>query len=528
MHGRHGCYLRPRFMSDQTLEAPAPIQIPAVPPRTSARRGQGGFVALARRYPWVLGGAALLLFSLVVVLWARARPGYDPYGWLVWGKLTLLGKLDTNGAPSWKPLPYIFTLPYALFGRYQLWLWMVTSVAISLAGPIFAWRIAFRLTDADPPRRYAAYVAGLFAAGLVLLMQDPLLPANYAHYILSAESDTMIVALVLAAVDFHLTGRHKWAFWMWFLGSLGRPEVWPYCGLAGIWLWRTAPAFRRWLIAALVALLFLWFGIPGLSSKSLFTAGNIAQNSARELHGNKITGTIKRFQEIHATTVWILAAATVALAAYRRQRTILIIAGGALAWVLIEVALALKGFPAVPRYMFEPGAVAAIFAGIFVGRVILELPPLLTRGLVRLRGLRISTRLATQLGGWGAALAVLVIAGSLFPAAHHQYRLERSDLTHERSRTVLIGRLSGAIHRLGAARILACGQPNIPIEYQSIFAWYTNVKIGTLYVSMTYERTHPHPLVNMYPIPGPGWKVFPSHLVPGSAARCRRLRLTYR
>ena len=121
-------------------------------------------------YPWVFWGAALLLFSLVVVLWARARPGYDPYGWLVWGKLSIRGALDTNGAPSWKPLPFLFTVPFALFGHYQLWLWMVTSVAISLCGPIFAWRIAFRLTGADPARRYAAYVAGLFAALFVLGM----------------------------------------------------------------------------------------------------------------------------------------------------------------------------------------------------------------------------------------------------------------------------------------------------------------------------------------------------------------------
>ena len=77
-------------------------------------------------------------------------PGYDPYGWLVWGKLTVHLKLDTNGAPSWKPLPFLFTVPYAVVGHYALWLWMITSVAISLAGPIFAWRIAFRLTDAPP------------------------------------------------------------------------------------------------------------------------------------------------------------------------------------------------------------------------------------------------------------------------------------------------------------------------------------------------------------------------------------------
>jgi hypothetical protein len=177
--------------------------------------------------------------------------------------------------------------------------------------------------------------------------------------------------------------------------------------------------------------------------------------------------------------------------------------------------------------MFEAGAVVSILAGIFVGRVVLELPGLVSGVLARIRVLRGRGRLLTQLGGWGTGLAVVVIAASMFGAAHRQYRLERSDLTHERARTVLIGRLSGAIKTLGAARILGCGQPNIPIEYQSVFAWYTNVKIGELYVSQTYLRLHPHPLVNIYPIAGPGWKVFPSHVDAGSAARCRGLDLIY-
>jgi hypothetical protein len=515
-------------MSDQTLEAPAPIQLPASARRGARDRSQGSLIGLARSYPWVWWAAGLLLFSLVVVLWARARPGYDPYGWLVWGKLSLRGALDTNGAPSWKPLPFLFTVPFALFGRYQLWLWMVTSVAISLCGPIFAWRIAFRVTAADPARRYAAYVAGLFAALCVLGMQDPLLPANYLHYILSAESDTMIVALILAAIDCHLAGRHRWAFWMWWLASLGRPEVWPFWVLAGLWLWRTQPTFRRWLVFSVLFLLFMWFGIPGLTSKSVFTAGNIAQNSARECHSNKVTCTVSRFHQLHATTVWITAALAVALGAWRRDRLILVLAAGAVAWVVIEIALALKGFPAVPRYMFESGAVVSILAGVFVGRVILLFPGLLTGLLSRLRAIQIRPRLATHLGAWGTVLAVLVIVGSLLGAAHRQYRLERADLAHERARTVLIGRMSGVVKRLGASRILACGQPNIPIEYQSIFAWYTNVKIGALYVSQTYLRLHPHPLVNMYPISGPGWKVFPSHVSSSSTARCSGLTLLYR
>lgn len=512
-------------MPDQTLEAPPPVQVPVAAPRRRPRVRRPGRAAGFVRSRWLLAAAGLLAFSLLVVLWARTRPGYDPYGWLVWGKLSVHLKLDTNGAPSWKPLPFVFTVPYALFGRYALWLWMVTSVAISLSGPIFAWRIAFRLTGADPARRYASYVAGLFAAMSVLLMEDPVGRFSYIHYVLSAESDTMIVSLCLMAIDLHLSEHHRAAFWIWWLGALGRPEVWPFWALAGVWLWRSNPAYRRWLLSSAVLLGFLWFGVPGLTSKSFLTAGNVAENSPRQLHGNRISGTLARFHELQATTVWVASALMLALATYRRQLAILVIAGGAAVWVLIEIGFALHGFPAVPRYMFEPGAVVAVLAGVFVGRLILELPPLLAAVARRVRVAGIGPRLAMQLGAWGTGLAVLAVAGSMLGPAGSQYRLERADLTSQRHRTVLIDRLSTVVQSLGAGRILACGQPHIPIAYQSILAWYMNIKIGELYVSRVHERTHPHPLVNIYPVSGLGWKVFPSHLSAASAGRCQGLNL---
>ena len=190
----------------------------------------------------MLGTAAgLLVVSLLILLWARTRPGFDPYGWLVWGRQTVAGNLNTNAAPSWKPLPYLFTAPYGLFGHYQLWLWMVTSLAVSLAGAVFAGRIAYRLTARDSDRRYAAYAAAGFA-GLGYFGIS-----SYWHYMLSAQSDPMIVALCLAAIDCHLCGRYRWAWVLGALASLGRPEVWLFLGLYSIWAWLRVPSMR-WLI----------------------------------------------------------------------------------------------------------------------------------------------------------------------------------------------------------------------------------------------------------------------------------------
>ncbi|MBV9467331.1 MAG: hypothetical protein JO206_03410 [Solirubrobacterales bacterium] len=500
-------------MSEQTLQA-RPIEPPVLPKRSQPPRARSTG-ELIYRYRWVLGALGLLAVSTLVVLWARTRPGYDPYGWLVWGHLTVHFNLDTNGAPSWKPLPYLFTAPYALVGHYALWLWMVTSVAISLSGVVFAWRIAFRLTGAPPARRYAAYAAGLFAALALLGIRD------YAHFILSAQSDTMIVSLCLGAIDCHLSGRLRWAFWLWLLAALGRPEAWPFLGLYALWMWREQPSYRRWIGGGLVLIPVFWFGIPALTAKSAFIAGNNALNSPRELHNNKFFGTMDRFLDLHELPVQLAALFAIGLAAWRRQRPALIIAAGAALWVLVEGGFALHGWPAVPRYLFEPVGAMCVLSGLFVGRVILDLPGAIARSCSRL--LPQPGRVSTQAGNWGTIVVLAVLAGTMLPPARSRLRIERHDLTHERARAVEINRLSGVVSRLGASRILACGTPNIPIAYQSILAWYMGIKIGILYYNPNSQRLNPHPVVNIYPT-ARGWKVFPSYLQNATQrARCRGL-----
>ena len=104
---------------------------------------------------------------MVGVAWVVStgmRPSYDAFGWLVWGRQVLHWNLNTDGAPSWKPLTFLFTLPYALAGANpQMWLWMITSSAGALAGGVFAARIAFWLTGPFPRRRWARWAAAAFA-----------------------------------------------------------------------------------------------------------------------------------------------------------------------------------------------------------------------------------------------------------------------------------------------------------------------------------------------------------------------------
>ncbi|MFZ0042277.1 MAG: hypothetical protein WAK93_13285 [Solirubrobacteraceae bacterium] len=504
-------------MTEQTVPVRTPLPRP-VPgdPRAGGRRET--IASLAYRWRWVLGAVGMLILSALVVHWARTRPGYDPYGWLVWGHLAVHGKLDTNGAPSWKPLPFLFTLPYGLIGRHALTLWMITSFAISLSGVVFAYRVAFTLVDSPPERRYAAYAAGL-VAGAALLGID-----QYLHSIFSAESDTMIVALCLAAVDCILHRRYRWAFWMWWLAALGRPEAWAPLLIYTVWAWRAHPAMHRQMIAGLILIPVLWFGIPALTSKSPFSAASLAQNSPRELHGNKITGTLGRFFGLDAASIKIAALLAAVLAVLRRDRPVLILVGGVVLWVLIEIAEALHGWPAVPRYMYEAAGGVCVLAGVFVGRMILDAPLALAWVAERVRWPSVRRWLvAPQTAGWVAGFVLVVFAVSLLPAARSRYTVERTDLRAQRARTHEIQLLDQAVAQVGGSRILACGQPNIGIGWQSILAWDLGSNTGVLYFSRKAETEHPFPIENMYPH-SYGWQFFPSNWTnPTQAARCRGL-----
>jgi hypothetical protein len=464
-------------------------QRPSPAPAAPGDQGRAGAFGGRTSLLVVLGSAfGLLVVSLVILLWAKTRPGFDPYGWLVWGRQTVAGNLDTNAAPSWKPLPYLFTAPYGLFGHYQLWLWMVTSLAVSLAGAVFAGRIAFRLTPHDADRGYAAWVAAGFAAAGYFGI------SSYWHYMLSAQSDPMIVALCLAAIDCHLHGRYRWAWVLGGLAALGRPEVWLFLGAYSVWAWLRVPSMR-WLIGVgIVLLVVLWFGIPALTSRSPFVAASNALGSGRRLRSDRVFGTIGRFLDLNPTVMELTALLAVVIALIRRDRVTLALAAGVCAWVVVEIAFALHGWPGLGRYMFEPAGVLIALAGVGVGAVLVEAP-------------RIS-----RVGGWVGAAVVVVIALALVPPALSRARSEHHDIVGQRSRTAEIGKLTGTIARLGgAARLRACGEPLTRLEYQTILAWNLHVNVSTVGYKYGPAIASGRPIVLFTPLPQGGWLVQALH-----------------
>ena len=121
-------------------------------------------------------------------------------------------------------------------GTTRLRLWMITAVAVSLAGVRV--RRADRL-PADQTRRPSAAGPESWprrsrdwrCSGI----------QNYSHYVLSAQSDPMIVSLCLGAIDCHLSRRPRAAFVLGVLASLGRPEAWPFLACTALWIWLALP-----------------------------------------------------------------------------------------------------------------------------------------------------------------------------------------------------------------------------------------------------------------------------------------------
>jgi hypothetical protein len=441
----------------------------------------------------------VLAASTLIVVATGMRPDYDGFGWLVWGRQVLHWNLNTDGAPSWKPLTFVFTLPYALAGTAQLWLWMVTAVAGAVGGCVFAARIAFRLAGPAPDRRYAPFAAGAFA-GISLLGID-----TYSHLVLIANSDPLIVTLCLGAIDSHLSQRPRLAFAMLVGASLGRPEAWVFAALYAGWAWRAVPKMRIPVVLGIALIPAFWFTIPALTSHSWFIAGDLALNQKTVIHGSKILGVISRFRGLYELPMQLAALLGVVLAAIRRDRVTLSIAGAAVLWVVVEILFAYHGWSAVPRYLIEPAGVMVVVAGAAVGRVLAD-----SRSSRALR--------------WAGPVAVIVLVVALAPAARKRAREARVDYENAKVHAKQVKRLDAVIAKIGGAdKVKECGQPVSLIGFQSTLAWEVGLNVGNVGYRPGRAIGRGDDIVLFKPH-DLGWQVRTYNLPKPTAARCQTLR----
>jgi hypothetical protein len=441
----------------------------------------------------------LLAVSVVFVAVTNMRPQYDAYGWLVWGRQVLHWNLNTNGAPSWKPLPFLFTVPYALAGHAQMWLWMVTAVAGAFGGAVFAARIAFRLAGPCPGRRYAPYVAAALAGAAVLGL------GNYPGLVLIANSDPLIVTLCLAAIDAHLSGRPRLAFAALVLGALGRPEVWLFTAGYAAYAWRSVPKMRILTVIGLFVIPLLWFGIPALTAKSWFISGDLALNSRNMIHGSKIAGVINRLLGLYGLQMQLAVGLAMVWVAVRRDRAMLSLVALAWLWVVVEIAFAFHGWSAVPRYLIEPAAVLVVVAAAGVGQLLAARP--------EVEWLR-----------WVELVAPIVLLAALIPAAQNRVNATRYEVTIGHHAAKQMGRLEQVIKQLGGAhRIRSCGQPVTIVGLQSALAWELGMNVG--YVGYKPGRSIQKGLpIVLFKPHGLGWEIRPIHSRAADITSCATLK----
>jgi hypothetical protein len=316
---------------------------------------------------WVIACVALAVLS-----WATLPtvPSYDPFSWIVWGREVVVPHLAfyVGGGPSWKPLPFGFTVVYALFGSAAPALWVITARIGGLLGWVAAWRLAARLC----PGRWS-WVAGAIAVGGLLTTQD------YGYYFMRGASEPGLVACTLWAIDRLLDGRRGSAFWLLIAASLIRPEWWPYTVAFGGWLavrggasWQS----RRGRAVVLVGLLLIplgWFGPPWLGGDDPLLAAHNAALYDGQLGSDPFRAVIGRAVDIQIWpllaaaflfAVWVLARDIRRRAASQRGRVVGSLGAFVCAWWVEVIVMTIGlGYPGLERFFLPAAAVVCVLGG---------------------------------------------------------------------------------------------------------------------------------------------------------------------
>ncbi|MDQ4130974.1 MAG: hypothetical protein M3133_08310, partial [Actinomycetota bacterium] len=175
----------------------------------------------------------------------------------------------------------------------------------------------------------------------------------------------------------HLDGRRDHALYLGFAAGLLRPEVWPFLGIYGLWLWFRDPELRLRMAVLAGLIPLLWFG------PEIWGSGDPLRASTRANDPNPGSAAfadrpglevISRFN--HVTIKPLLAAALIGVAhaalAWRRRReggTILFLLAAGLAWLLLVAGMTQLGYAGNQRYLIVTTTAVCVLGGIGMGRV---------------------------------------------------------------------------------------------------------------------------------------------------------------
>ncbi|HEX8648112.1 MAG TPA: hypothetical protein VF715_14555 [Thermoleophilaceae bacterium] len=508
-------------MERLTTEAPARSDAAADPPgpdvaaagaRGSAaeRRPSGGARALGA---WVAGCIALAALSLLL----PSTNSYDPWAWIAWGRDVFELDLNTRTGPSWKPLPVVFTTLFAPFGDAAPWLWLVVARAGGLLALVMAFRLA-RLLVGGP----AGWVAGAIAA-LSLATS-----ADFARNVAMGYSEGILVALMLGAVEAHVRERRALAVWLVFGAALLRPEVWPFAGLYGLYVFVREPERRLQLVLLGAAVPALWFLPEWWGSGDPFRASSRAQEAV----GNAPALAEEPGQELLRRARWVLIApvelgviaagaiAAAALAWVRARgwephaRIVLVLAATVVAWTGLVALMTERGYAGNERYLMAPAALACVLSGVGWARA-----GQLLVGLVERLGVRTHAVADALVALVMVAVAILIA----LPTARARVDELDRDAAQLEFQAELNEDLDRAFERAGGAeRVRRCGGRVVTGNYHvPAVAWRMHMdavrvavqptRAGTVFRAPAVRRGQPSPArPRTYPVVAEAgrWQVF--------------------
>lgn len=407
--------------------------------RTPEHRERPGTLAIR----WVL--LACLAIAAVTLLFP-STPTYDPWAWLLWGREITHLDLVTEGGPSWKPLPVLFNIPFSLFGagaEPYLWLW------VARAGALLSLALAFRLARRIVGRGPAGVIAGVFAAAFLLTTYQ------YVRDSMLGNSEALLAALFLWGFERHLDGRRDHALYLGLAAALLRPEVWPFLGLYGLWLFLRDPQLRVRLVLVALAIPVLWFGPELWGSGEPFRASSRATNpnpGSAAFADHPGLEVVRRFLAravIPLQVATLVAVGYAAHAWYRRrlEGATLILFAIAVSWILLVAFMTEQGYAGNQRYLVVTTAAICVLGGIGVARLFTAIES------------AVAGRTGSARTGLRVASAVFLLGVlALSPVIKSKVDNVSATLDELRYEASLWHSLPGAIDRAGGPeRLLACG-----------------------------------------------------------------------
>ncbi len=473
------------MLAASTTDFPA-TSAASAPSSASAGRVRSGSPHATRNFYLGLGGVCLIIGALSLLV--PSTPSYDPWSWLLWAREIVHGHLViTTGGTSWKPLPMIFTVPFALFGNAAPDLWLVVARAGALAAVVMVFRLSYVLTtrvtglfgEAGDERRLAAVAPALLAGvigavALALSASGGFVSSNALGY-----SEGLATALLLIAIERLIDGEPRQAFIVGFFVALDRPEIWLFWGPLGLWLlWKDARA-RVLVVGSAAVVLVAWF-LP-----VYLGCGSVSCSVTRAVHprANSLAFASDPFQAELTKAAWptmllrikvvaalLVAAVTVLIwRAWRREgvaalRTpanrariaAALLGVGGLAWFVVIAIMTQAGFSGNNRYLVLGAALVDICGAIGYGWAAWELALLAPRLFGRARSAgRTGVSAAARWGSVALMALVFMFAPNWVGANLISIPRTHGSLVYQAhlrdGMTALVARFGGA------KRVLACG-----------------------------------------------------------------------